>query len=82
MDYSSPGSSVSGILQAKMLEWVAILFSGRSSKPRDRTPFSCSVGKFFTIWATREDPTYWLPLINDFVCLIYVMWTKHISVTV
>ena len=48
MDCSSPGSSAHGILQARMLEWVAIAFSRASSRPRDRTWFSCIVGRFFT----------------------------------
>ena len=39
-DYSSPGSSVHGILQARILAWVAMLFSNRSSLPRDRTRVS------------------------------------------
>ena len=37
MYYSLPGSSVHGILQARVLEWVAIPFSTGSSKPKDRT---------------------------------------------
>ena len=67
MDCSPPGSSVDGIPQAKMLEWVAILFSSRSSKPRDQLISLALQANFFTIWATREAPTYWLPLFNDFV---------------
>ena len=54
MDCSPPGSSVYGILQAKILVWVAISFSRGSPQPRDWTQVSCIVGKFFTIWATRE----------------------------
>ena len=38
MDWSPPGSSIHGMLQARILEWVAISFSRRSSQPRDRTP--------------------------------------------
>jgi len=53
-DCSSPDSSIHGILQARILEWVAIPFSRRSSWPRDWTWVSCIVGRFFTIWATRE----------------------------
>ena len=49
MDYSPPGSSVRGILQARILEWVAMSFSRRSSQPRDRTQVSCFAGRFFTI---------------------------------
>ena len=51
MDCSPPGSSVHGILQARVLEWVAISFSRGSSWPRDRTQVSCIAGGFFTIWA-------------------------------
>ena len=54
MDCSLPGSSVHGILQARILEWVAIHFSWRSSQPKDRNWVSCISGRFFTIWATRE----------------------------
>ena len=54
MDCSLPGSSVHGIFQARILEWVAISFSRRSSWPRDRTRFSHIVGNHFIIWATRE----------------------------
>ena len=49
MDYT-----VHGILQARILEWVAFLFSRRSSKPRGRTQVSHITGGFFTSWATRE----------------------------
>ena len=41
-------------LQARILEWVAIPFSGRSSRTRDRTQVSHIAGKFLTIWAARE----------------------------
>ena len=54
MDCSPPGSSIHGLLQARVLEWVAISFSRGSSRPRDRTQVSCIVGTHFTIWATRE----------------------------
>ena len=53
-DCGLPGSSVCGILQAKVLEWVAIPFSRGSFWPRDLTPISCIAGRFFTIWATGE----------------------------
>ena len=54
VDCSLPGSSVHGILQAKILEWVAISFSRGSSWPRDRTQVSCIAGRRFNLWATRE----------------------------
>ena len=53
---SSPGSSVHGILQARILEWVAIIFSKEASQPRDQTWVSRIAGTFFTVWATKEDP--------------------------
>ena len=54
MDCSLPGSSVRGIVPARVLDWVAISFSRGSSQPRDRTRVSHIVGRRFTIWATRE----------------------------
>ena len=56
MDYSPPGSSVHGILQARILQWVAIPFSRASSRPRDQTQVSCITGRFFTIWAIGKSP--------------------------
>ena len=55
MDYSPPGSSVYGILQARILEWVAISYSRGSSQHRDLTPISrvsCIAGRFFTTSTT------------------------------
>ena len=51
MDCSPPGSSVHGTFQARILEWVAIPFSGRSSRPRDGTQVSWIASRWFTIWA-------------------------------
>ena len=45
---SLPGFSVHGILQARILEWVAISFSRGSSQPRNQTQVSCIAGRFFT----------------------------------
>ena len=53
-DCSLPGSSVHGIFQARILEWVAIPFSRVSSWPRDWTQVSWIAYRFFIIWATRE----------------------------
>ena len=52
MDCSPPGSSVHGILQARILGWVAIPFSRGFSRLRDREPTSLGSGGFFTIRAT------------------------------
>ena len=54
MDCSPPGSSVHGILQARILEWVAISFSRGSSQPRDGTWVSCVAGRRFILCATRK----------------------------
>jgi len=54
MDRSLPGSSVHGIFQAIVLEWIAISFSKGSSQPRDWTRVSHIVDRRFTVWATRE----------------------------
>ena len=54
MDCSLSGSSVHGILQARILEWVAIPFSEGSSPPKEQTRVSHIAGRFFTVYATRE----------------------------
>ena len=54
VDCSPPGSSVHGILRARILEWIAIPFSGRSSRPRDQTQVSYVAGRFFTFWVTGK----------------------------
>ena len=51
--------TVHGILQARILEWVAIPFSRGSSQPRDWIQVSCIAGGFFTSWATRKAQEYW-----------------------
>ena len=62
MDYT-----VHGILQAKILEWVAFPFSRESSQPRDWTQVSRIAGRFFTGWATRE------ALMGNDVIFIYTI---------
>jgi len=49
MDYSLTDSSAHGILQVRILEWVATLFFRGSSQPRDRTWVFCTMGRFFTV---------------------------------
>ena len=48
-----------GILQARILEWVAMLSSRGSSQPRDRTQVFHIAGRFFIIQVTREAQEYW-----------------------
>ena len=52
--WSLPGSSVHVILQARILEWVAISYFRGSSQLRDQTQVSCTAGRFFTNWTIRE----------------------------
>ena len=66
LDCSPPGSSVLGILQARILEWVAMPSSRESSQPRDRTHHTAD--GFFTIWGTWEACEYWkkpIPSLGD-----------------
>ena len=64
VDCSPPGSSVHGILQARILEWVAVPFSRGSSWTRGWTQVSCIAGEFFTVWAT------WEACLGTIVCTI------------
>ena len=56
IDCSLPDSSVHGILQERILEGIAILFSRGSSWPRDQTQIFQTAVRFFSTWATREGP--------------------------
>ena len=58
IDCSPPGSSVHGISQAKILEWVALPFFKWSSPPRDLTWVSCIEDRWFMLWATGKQ-TWW-----------------------
>ena len=58
VDCSLPSSSVHGILQARILEWIAFPFSSGSSWPKNRTGVSCIAGGFFTNW--EESRTFLL----------------------
>ena len=65
MYYIQPSSSVPWILQARILEWVAIPIFSACSQPRDWTQVSHIAGRFFTIWATREaPPNPWGPCLS------------------
>ena len=63
LDCSSPGSSVHGIVQARILEWVAVFFSRGSSRPRGQTCVSCPGRRVLYHWATKEDPQ-WLITVS------------------
>ena len=72
MDCSLPGSSLHGILQARVLEWVAISFSRGSSLLRDWTRVSCIPGRSFNLWATREaslcNSSFWGAMLQIVAC--------------
>ena len=59
MDCNLPRSSIHGLFQARVLEWVAISFSRGTSQPRNRTWVSHIVGRCFTIWTTRWILNHW-----------------------
>ena len=71
--------TVHGLLQARILEWVAIPFSRGSSQPRDWTQVSHIAGGFFTSWATREADYFYscvlfLVMFISFIFYIPYMW--------
>ena len=72
MNCSPPGSSVHGILQARILEWVAISFSGESSRPRDWSQVSWIAGRRFNLWATREAPHIKKNFKGEVILLFYI----------
>ena len=70
MDCSPPGSFLHRILQARVLERVAIAFFRGSSQPRDWTPISCIADRHFTARVTREAPgDYLCHSVNSFPCV-------------
>ena len=77
-DWSLSGSSVHGILQARILEWVAYPFSRGSSWLRNGTEVSCITGRFFTSWATRDAPivlTLWT-FVSKVTSLLFNMLSR------
>ena len=82
VDYSLPSSSVHGILQARILEWVAISFSRGSSWPRNRNCISCifcvAVGFFTT--EPQGKPICFYTLYNTAYTILYLFrWLDGIS---
>ena len=74
--------TVHGILQARILEWVAFPFSRGSFQPRDQTQVSYTSGRFFTSWATREAHIgHYIDWIFN-TELVFYPWTKHYLVTI
>ena len=77
MDYSLPGSSVHGILKARVLEWGTIFFSRGSSRPRHRTQVSHIAGRCFTVWTTREVYVKYDMSLNYHMILSGIIWWKE-----
>ena len=69
MDYGQPGASTYGILQARILKWIAISFSRGSSWPRNQAWVSCVADKFVAHWATRE----------ALRCQVFLIWLQFSS---
>ena len=72
MDCNLPDSFMHRILQARILEWVAIYFSRGSSPPRNRTRVSPIAGRFFAIWDTREALLH--PVLCVCACVPSCVW--------
>ena len=71
-------STVHRILQARILEWVAVPFSRGSSQPRDQTQVSHIAGRFFTSWATREMQLTPMFLLNvNHMQTLKKLWVKR-----
>ena len=74
MDCSPPGSSVHGILQARILEWVVI--SREPSQPRDRTRISCTAVSFFTTEPPGTVPR--LAVTSSLTVLVHILMQVHV----
>ena len=75
-----PGSSVRGIFQARIMEWVAILSSRRSSRPRDGTCFSCTGRQILYHWTTRKHSRKYTHIFKNNTSII--LWAKEIKLEV
>ena len=79
VDCSLPGSSVHGILQARILEWVAISFSRGSSRPRDQTQVFCIAGRRFrACWDLRDHLSQYLVLQQRKLMSEALRWFGHL----
>ena len=79
MDCSPPASSVHGILQARILEWVAMPSSKVSSQSRDGTQVSFIAGGLFTVWATREALEALLCVLITYMPVSLKIWIMPVS---
>ena len=80
VDCSPAGPSVHEILQARILEWVAISFSRESSQPRDRTQVSRIAGRHFNLWATREAHNTAKAILSSSIVMKTNYWTGDLII--
>ena len=77
-DCSLLGSTVHWILQARILEWVAMSFSRGSPQPRNQTQVSCITGRFFISWTMREAQYFcvlgWCKSNCSFCIILICLW--------
>ena len=81
VDYSLPSSSVHGILHARLLEWVAISYSRKSSQPKNWIHISCvscPAGTFFTCWAIGETQIFLLKAFNSDIRGL-IIWVSRLG---
>ena len=83
MDYSPPGSSLHGIFQARILEWIAISFSRGSSPPRDQTHISPIDKWILSHWVTREALCGFVVVVQLLSCVRHFVtpWTTTCQVS-
>ena len=75
MAYSPPGSSVHGILQARILEWIAMPSSRETSQP------TCVTGGCFTVWAIREAQSQTHPKKSHRHCMVICCWSDPLQLS-
>ena len=78
-DCSPPGTSVHGIFQARILEWVAISYSRGTSQPRDWTCVSCVAGSFFTTEPPGKPRTSCVLTCNNMITYMYEWHSKYVA---
>ena len=82
MDCSLLGSSVHGVFQARILDWVAISFARESSQCRKQIWVSCIAGRVFNVWATKEALQIWKGVCQSCIFNLYaeyITWNARLN---
>ena len=82
IDCSPPGSSVHGIFQARILQWVAIFSSRGSSRPRDQTCVSCvsCIGRQILYHCTTwEAPQLLVSILNTYIPMLTILLKRNMK---